>query len=187
MVCSGGNDKWSVVGAMVDILFLKILQRNWVDWGVIFLGISGFPGYGILGAHFVRHFADDELSRLDVTDPVLGEVAELSLFDGKQLEDARKNVALICDLRSIDVERAKRKWRAVALEELLSQVGVDPVYDLITLGEFWANWGSATDYPCVVQGVGNNLTPEMYYMERNLDETLKRHREWLRLELENLS
>ncbi|MDB0516028.1 DUF2247 family protein [Ralstonia solanacearum] len=172
---------------MIDSLFLKNLQRNWVDWGVISLGISGFPGYGILGAHFVRHFADDELSRLDVTDPVLGEVAELSLFDGKQLEDARKNVARICDLRSIDVERAKRKWRAVALEELLSQVGGEPVYDLIALGEFWADWGSATDSPFVVQGVASNLTPEMYYMERSLDETLKQHREWLRGEFESLS
>ncbi|MHA6823920.1 DUF2247 family protein [Ralstonia pseudosolanacearum] len=172
---------------MIDHLFLKLLQWGQVDWGAIFVGVSGIPRGEILGAQFVRHFADDELSRLDVTDPVLGEVSELSLFDGEQLEDARKNVARICDTRSIDVERAKRKWRAVALEELLSQIGADPVYDLIALSEFWADWGSATDSPFVVQGVENNLTPDEYYTERNLEETLKRHREWLRVEFEKLS
>lgn len=172
---------------MIDHLFLKLSQRGQVDWGVILVGVSGIPRGEVLGAQFVRRFADDELSQLDVTDPVLGEVSELSLFDGEQLEDARKNVARICDLRSIDVERAKRKWRAVALEDLLSKVGGDPVYDLIALGEFWADWGSATESPFVVQGVGNNLTPEEYYTERNLDETIKRHQDWLRGEFLELS
>ncbi|XHO03219.1 hypothetical protein ACEQUB_00077 [Ralstonia syzygii] len=124
---------------------------------------------------------------MDTTDPVLGEVLELSLFNGVQLDEARKNVARICEVRKIDMKKAKRKWRAVALEELLSRLGSDPVYDLISLGEFWTNWEGETDSPYVAQGVGNTLTPEEYYTERNLKEALNRHREWFLTEIANLS
>ncbi|WP_247538247.1 DUF2247 family protein [Ralstonia pseudosolanacearum] len=172
---------------MTDRLFLKLLEQGQVDWGVILWGISGIPGGEVLGAQFVRRFADEELSQADTSDPVLGEISELSLFNDAQLEDARRNVARICEMRNIDTDRAKRKWRAVALEELLSHLGADPVYDLIALGEFWADWGSATDSPYVAQGVGNKLTPEEYYTERNLDEALNRHREWLKAEIAHLS
>ncbi|MET3448157.1 DUF2247 family protein [Ralstonia sp. 1138] len=118
---------------------------------------------------------------------MLGEIAELSLFNDAQLEDGRRNVARICEMRNIDMDSAKRKWRAVALEDLLSRLGADPVYDLIALGEFWTDWGSATDSPYVVQGVGNTLTSEEYYTEHNLDEALSRHREWLKAEIAHLS
>lgn len=172
---------------MTDRLFLMLLERGQVDWGVIYWGISGIPRGGVLGAQFVRRFADAELSQIDAADPMLGEIAELSLFNDAQLEDGRRNVARICEMRNIDMDRAKRKWRAVALEDLLSRLGADPVYDLIALGEFWTDWGSATDSPYVVQGVGNTLTPEEYYTEHNLDEALSRHREWLKAEIAHLS
>ncbi|CBJ41192.1 conserved hypothethical protein (plasmid) [Ralstonia solanacearum CMR15] len=172
---------------MIDRLFLKILQRNWVDWGVISLGISGLPENGILEAKFVRAFADQELSLMDSNDSLLGEVSELALFNGEKIDEAKRNVARLCEVPNVDLGKAKRKWRVVALDELLSQLGRDPVYDLISLGDFWESWSSATDFPCVVQGVGNNLTPEEYYTERNLEETLNRHREWLRVEFESLS
>ncbi|MDO3621701.1 DUF2247 family protein [Ralstonia pseudosolanacearum] len=172
---------------MIDRLFLKLLERGQVDWGVILSGISGIPGGDVLGAELVRRFADEELSQMDTTDPILGEVSEVSLFNGAQLEDARKNVAHICEMRNIDLDRAKRKWRAVALEELLSHLGSDPVYDLIALSEFWTEWGSATDAPYVAQGVGNSLAPEDYYTKRNLDEAINRHREWLTAEIAYLS
>ncbi|QUP56463.1 DUF2247 family protein (plasmid) [Ralstonia syzygii] len=172
---------------MINRLFLKLIERGLVDWGVILSGVSGIPLGGVLGAQFVRHFADEELSRMDTTDPVLGEVSELSLFNGVQLDEARKNMARLCEVRNIDMENAKRKWRAVALDELLGHLGSDAVYDLISLGEFWTNWGGETDSPYVAQEVGNTLTPEEYYTERNIKETINRHREWLQIEIANLS
>ncbi|CAJ0807550.1 hypothetical protein LMG19083_04579 [Ralstonia psammae] len=157
-----------------------------VDWGVILSGISGIPGGEALDAQFVRRVADAELSQMDVADPMLAEVSELSLFNNEQMDQARENLSRLCEARDVDVERGKRKWRVVALEELLSQLGSDPVYDLISLGEFWADWGEATNSPYVAQGVENNLTPTEFYTESNLAETLSRHREWLRKEENNL-
>ncbi|CBJ35958.1 DUF2247 family protein [Ralstonia solanacearum] len=172
---------------MIDRLFLRLFERGLVDWGVILSGVSGIPLGEVLGAQFVRRFADEELSQMDTTDPVLGEVSELSLFNGVQLDEARKNVARICEVRKIDMEKAKRKWRAVALEELLSHLESDPVYDLISLGEFWTNWGNETDSLYVAKGVENNLTPDEYYTECNLKEAINGHREWLQTEIGNLS
>ncbi|WP_247570079.1 DUF2247 family protein [Ralstonia pseudosolanacearum] len=135
----------------------------------------------------MRRFADAALSQIDIADPMLGKIAELALFNEAQLEDARRNVDRICEIRNIDMDRARRKWRAVALEELLSHLGANPIYDLIALGDFWTDWGSAPDSPYVAQGVRNTLTPDEYYTKLNLDEALRRHREWLKAEIAHLS
>lgn len=78
---------------MINTQFFKLQRRDWADWGVILLAISGLPGCSILPDDLVRSFADKELEKVGGDEPGFGEIAELSLFGKEHLDDARKNVA----------------------------------------------------------------------------------------------
>ncbi|MDO3579466.1 DUF2247 family protein [Ralstonia pseudosolanacearum] len=91
---------------------------------------------------------------MDSNDSSLGEVSELALFNGEQIDEARRKVTRLCEVRNVDLGKAQRKWRVAALEELLSQLGRDPVYDLISLGNFWESWGRKLNLPILFKVSG---------------------------------
>lgn len=75
-----------------------------------------------------------------------------------------------------------RKWRLLLLEELLNSIPNDPTYGLTALTEFWQGFGFPQDSPHQVQGRGNEIPPSMYYQDQNLQQSIARHRAWIKME-----
>ena len=69
------------------------------------------------------------------------------------------------------------------LMDLLEKLPESPLYGLLRLTEFWANFNYPDDSPHIIQGRGNNYTPEVYFTKGNYDVVLTRHRRWIEEEL----
>jgi hypothetical protein len=80
----------------------------------------------------------------------------------------------------------ERKWRWLLLKEAIESLPSEPLYALLALTEFWEKFGYPPDSPHVVQGRGNHRSPNEYYTERHYRETVQRHEDWLKRELDDL-
>ncbi|HET8730085.1 MAG TPA: DUF2247 family protein [Moraxellaceae bacterium] len=163
----------------------RLKAHGLIDWSVLQFGMSS-NRYGstiFVTPNDVSDYAMEEIGSLpeDLV-PICGELI------GAESADADKIIVALGVLsqrfgQSLDI--AKRKWRAVFLEALLEELGSDPVYDLLKMGEFWAEWGMG-DKPYVVQGVDNNIEPGDYYTESNLLMAMDAHNKWLDAEILSL-
>jgi len=79
-----------------------------------------------------------------------------------------------------------RKWRAIVLDDVLGQLQGGALYDLISLLEFWQEFGFPSDCPMVFQGIGNNIRPEEYYTDENLKKSIIANKNWLQKEMQEL-
>lgn len=85
----------------------------------------------------------------------------------------------LSDLSKGDPSIELRKWRLILLEDVLVNMPKDAVYGLLSLTEFWQNFGFPSNSPHDVQGRGNTITPSEYYQDENLHRLVDRHRTWL--------
>jgi hypothetical protein len=53
----------------------------------------------------------------------------------------------------------------------------------MSLFDFWAQLDYPIDSPHVIQGRGNNITPEEYYTQENYDNIYNMHVDWLKKEI----
>jgi hypothetical protein len=164
---------------MIDELFNEINRRNLVDWGVVLLGVTGVPGVaGHLRSSAVAHFANSELEKMAIDDLSLDLIVELTMDSNCTSNELRESLENVCKTKNIDLERSKRKWRLVSLENILSNLEIDPVYGLIKISEFWMAWEWPSDRPISMRNHGE-ISPEDYHSQANYEYVIENHREWL--------
>ena len=81
------------------------------------------------------------------------------------------------------MQRAKRIWRAAALEELLANLSSDPLDGLIKLSEFWSGWERPADAPLLMILGAMTLPQNQYHSASNYDHVAHVHEQWLKNEL----
>lgn len=171
---------------MIDKLFSKINQHNLTDWGVVLLGVTGVPGIGErLNYSLVEDFANATLKEMPIDDPLLDVVVELATNRSATSSELRENLEVLCHAKNVDINKSKRKWRYASLENVISDLDLDPVYGLITLSEFWAAWDWPSDSPTTMRS-DSEISPEDYHSESNYESVVKNNRDWLVLELASL-
>jgi hypothetical protein len=179
MFLPGATSNGTPVRTMIDKLFTKLRTNNLIDWGVVFLGVVGVPGLAErLRPSFVKDFANDQLEKISIEDPLLDIVVDLATDSDRTSIELREALEKMCEVESIDMSRARRRWRAVSLEGILSDLDPNPVYGLIKLSEFWAAWGWPDDCPTSMRS-NNEISPQDYYLQSNYEHVIADHRSWI--------
>lgn len=171
--------------------FSKIKRQFGVNWTTVLVGWKGFGPFSpwparpadfppLLSADELAEYAHERL----VSDSSVTERTLLGRL--LRLDPHTENPQVICDLLAelsagcgADGSRELRKWQVVLLEELLEQLPTDPVYGLITLTEFWQNFGFPPDSPHEIQGERSALGAQEYYEEDNYRRLIARHKAWI--------
>lgn len=165
-------------------IFDRISQHGLIDWAVVLQGTNGIPGYSDrLPPSCLESFANAELEKVAVDDPLLDVIVSLAEDSNLPMYDLCPQLQKMCASQSLDMQRAKRIWRAVALEEILMDLDLDPLYGLIKLSEFWSNWGWPADaLPSMFSGA-KTLPEHDYHSALNYDHVVREHQQWLKNEL----
>ncbi len=169
---------------MVDKIFKVFKRNNSVDWGIIFEGWKGVPGYK-LGKEEIEDFAIKNIESLE--GDILIIVADLA--STIYLENSEITILLqeICEIENIDLEFSRRKWRLVLLNNLIKSFNNDCLYDLLELTDFWINWKNPSDKPHIIQGLDSNMNPTEYYSDKNHIKIVETHRAWMVQEQKELN
>lgn len=85
-----------------------------------------------------------------------------------------------------DVTLELRKWRAITLGETLEQLSNDPLYDWISIAEFWMLFGFPPDSPIEFQCYTKNVQSNESYTIDNIKHLVDAHRTWLKKEIDEL-
>lgn len=91
------------------------------------------------------------------------------------------------EFQNADMQRAREIWRAVARDELLTNLDPDPLYGLIKLSEFWASWEWPADAPLSMTPSAMALPEYQYHFASNYDHVVHEHKQWLKDKLAVLS
>lgn len=195
-VCAGWDNEQSTNTTMST--FAKLKDAFNVNWTTILVGWKGlgvfspwpersdeFPS--LISANEVSVYAGD---RLAITSNPVEDELIVRLFSLDLASESRQRIAAILKQLS-DLDRGDplielRKWRLVLLEELLVSLPHDAIEGLVTLFEFWQEFGFPIDSPHMVQGRENTFTPEEYYHDDNFQRLIDSHRNWIRDERANL-
>ncbi len=86
---------------------------------------------------------------------------------------------------NIDYKLEYRKWVYMYVYINLKK-NSDYIQGLIELTELWAKLNFPDFSPHIVQGVNNDITPQEYYTSENYNNLLRKHFEWLEVELKNI-
>jgi hypothetical protein len=134
---------------MIEKAFEDLKSRSLVDWGVILLGVQAAFGVvaGRLNGELVEEFATGELAAAQPSDPEFEAVAALALDSNLPVEELEQLVGTICQIKGVDIELSKRKWRAALVANALNAVDSNPLYGCIRLSEIWSSWGWPDDGP----------------------------------------
>lgn len=94
---------------------------------------------------------------------------------------------LIADSDKNDLQ-AYYKWRWILVKNLLTEIDEnDYVNTLFEINEFWLDLNLPQDMPHQYQGMGNKLTPKMFYSKDHYSKVILRHKVWLENEFQKFS
>jgi hypothetical protein len=148
-----------------------------VTWATVRAGWDGIGAFSrLLKADDVRDFAQEQIDK--APDDSLADIVELSTVD-----DEGAVTPVLSRLASTVTDRDIRIWRSYLLTKLLANLPTSPISGLSELTSFWNTLGFPRDMPHVVQGLGNDISPDQYYTQDNYQKLVARHREWLRSEI----
>lgn len=171
---------------MIDDVLSNIARDNMCDWGVLLLGVSGIPGTAErLSPADIASFANDQLEVILSSDPALDLVVALSEETVQDPVELRETLARICELKGADIERSRRIWRCWLLETHVIDHEADPVYGLLDLTQFWAQWGWPDDAPPSMKN-GGDVSAQDYHSDARYQEVLDEHRVWIEQEKHRL-
>lgn len=169
---------------MINDMFHHMSELCVVDWGVILLGCKGLP-VGTLSPEHVSDFACKQLDAVDSNEKSFILLTDLALC-ASITHDIIDCVDKLCEQENIDLAFSKIKWTIFALNSFLESVPQDCLYGILSLNEFWNDWGTIFGCPNVVQGVNNDATPVEFYSESNFKTILLQHRKWVAQEINHL-
>lgn len=173
---------------MIQAVFERIAKNNLTDWAVLLQGVCGVPSLlGRLPTSCVENFANAELEKVAGDYPLLNVIISLANDSDLPLSELCPQLKKMSEFQNADMQRAKRIWRAVALEELLANLDSDPLYGLIKLSEFWSGWDWPTDAPLSMITGAMTLPQHQYHSASNYDHVVHEHEQWLKDELAALS
>jgi hypothetical protein len=173
---------------MMQVLFDRISKHGLTDWAVVLQGAIGIPSHlGRLPPSCVENFANAELERVTVDDPLLDVISILAVDSDLPASELWPLLQKMCESKNADMLRAKRIWRAIELEEVLTNLDSDPVYGLIKLSEFWSSWGWPTDAPPSMLLDAKTLPDHDYHSRANYDHVIREHGQWFKDELAALN
>jgi len=133
---------------MIQAVFERISKHGLTDWAVVLQGVCGIPSLlGRLPAFCVENFANAELEKMAGNNPLLDVIVSLANDSDLPVSELCSQLQKMSEFQNADMQRARKIWRAVALEELLTNLDSDPLYGLIQLSEFWSNWEWPADAP----------------------------------------
>jgi len=163
--------------------YATMRRRDMMDWGVILLGLGDIVGIaGRLQASCIEDFAAHELANISSGEALFDVMASLALDSGISSVILREQVENICSMRVPDLDVSKRKWRLIALEYLLAELGPDPLYGLMELSGFWAAHEWPADAPSSMSGKHMPVSSETYHSKAHFDEVINDHQLWLQRE-----
>lgn len=86
----------------------------------------------------------------------------------------------------VDLEFELRKWRAIKISQLLNMNFSDQLELIMNLSDFWLSIETPCDIPIEIQGVNNNVSPDLYYTSDNIKNIIEAQRKWLANEMISL-
>ncbi|AZF03128.1 DUF2247 family protein [Pseudomonas sp. R5-89-07] len=173
---------------MIQAVFERITKYGLTDWAVLLQGVCGVPSLlGRLPTSCVEDFASAELEKVAGNNPLVDVIVSLANDSDLPLSELCRQLKKMSDSQNAEMQRAKRIWRAVALEELLATLDSDPLYGLIKLSEFWSAWDWPVDAPSSMIPGATNLPQHQYHSASNYDHVVHEHEQWLKDELVALS
>jgi hypothetical protein len=141
-------------------------------------GIGDMPRQ--LMASDVADFACRQLAQPDSGDSA--DIANLCITtDSEEIDTALSRLVPVVS------ENAIRTWRAFLLAKLLGELPESPIDGLSELTSFWNALNFPDDMPHVVQGRNNDISPLDYYTEKNYQQIIQKHRDWLTSEISQLA
>lgn len=168
----------------MQAIFDRISKHGLTDWAVVLQGVSGIPGHSDrLPPSCVENFANAELEKVAGDDPLLDVIVGLADDSDLSASELCPQLQKMCESKSLDIQRAKRIWRAVALEDVLTNLDSDPLYGLIKLSGFWASWEWPADAPPSMLSGAKPLPEHDYHSASNYDHVIREHAQWLKDEL----
>ncbi|MEE1994825.1 DUF2247 family protein [Pseudomonas syringae] len=169
---------------MIQAVFERITKYGLTDWAVLLQGVCGVPSLlGRLPTSCVEDFAIAELEKVAGNNPLLDVIVSLANDSDLPLSELCPQLKKMSDFQNAEMQRAKRIWRAVALEELLENLDSDPLYGLIKLSDFWSSWDWPVDAPLSMIPGAMTLPQHQYHSESNYDHVVHEHEKWVKDEL----
>jgi hypothetical protein len=165
---------------MIEKIYALMKHYHFVNWGVLLLGISGLPGIdGRLQSKHIEDFATSELSSMTTSDLLFDLIASLALGSDASTAELCDALEKICQSREINRDDARRKWRLMAIETILSDLDADAVYGLMAIAGFWSAWARPKDAPFSMRKDRPDLSPEEYHSQQNFKHVIAEHQKWL--------
>lgn len=72
-----------------------------------------------------------------------------------------------------------KKWEILFVWKKMSITNQDYIDFLLDLSDLWLKLGCPKNFPCVIQGVNNNLNPEEYYTFQNYNTIIQEMKQWI--------
>lgn len=169
---------------MMQTIFDRIAKHGLTDWAVVLQGVSGIPSHlERLPPSCVEDFANAELEKVAGDDSLLDVIVSLADDSDLPASELCPQLQKMCESKNSDMQRAKRIWRAVALEEVLTNLDSNPLYGLIKLSGFWSSWEWPADAPPSMLPGAKPLPEHDYHSASNYDHVVREHEQWLKDEL----
>ena len=169
---------------MMQAIFDRISKHGLTDWAVMLQGASGIAGYSDrLAPSSVESFANTELEKVAIDDPLLDVIVNLANDSDLPASELCPQLQKMCEAKNADMQRAQRIWRAVSLEEMLTNPESDPISGLMELSKFWSSWGWPSDAPPSMVPGAKTLPEHDYHSASNYDCVVREHHQWLKDEL----
>ena len=169
---------------MMQSIFDRISKHGLTDWAVVFQGVIGIPSHsGRLPPSCVENFANTELEKVAADDPLLDVIVSLAGDSDLPASELCPHLKKMCEFKNSDMQRAKRIWRAAALEDVLANLDSDPLYGLIKLSGFWSSWDWPADAPPSMLPGAKTLPEHDYHSASNYDHVIRENEQWLKDEL----
>jgi len=158
---------------------LKLFKNNRVPvtWTTLLIGVEG-PGKfeRLLEIQEVINYA---IQFVDVKDDYPKEVLELASAYKNEEELVKNRLFKLSLKENGDREKEMKKWITILLRKEMDNLPKSPLYGLIALTEFWEKFDYPNYSPHLIQGVGNEIEPEVYYSKEFYENCLLAHEKWI--------
>ncbi|NLK96358.1 MAG: DUF2247 family protein [Clostridiales bacterium] len=156
-----------------------------INWTTIMLGWYGPGKFGRqLKEKEIINYAIDLITNDDNQQQDVLMLASCSEEDCCDIEELINRLA---NEEKGNKEVEDRKWIVILLMNLLSNLNDKPTYGLIEITEFWEKFSYPEYSPHIVQGLKNNINPWDYYSKENYNNIINMHKQWIKIQLEDLS
>ncbi|GGJ30358.1 DUF2247 family protein [Paenibacillus hunanensis] len=159
--------------------YLQMFKRSNIPitWTVILIGIEG-PGKKerLLVSQDIINYA---IELIELNDNYPQEILKLASATNNEEEYIKNLVVNLAQKEKLNRNKELKKWIVILLKETLNKLPESPLYGLIALTEFWESFDYPDYSPHIVQGRGNDIKPEDYYLKEFYEYCVFKHKQWI--------